>query len=70
MFEWLHQHHDSQDLEHARQRQHERDMAKKQQDPLAEYEVLETQEMVVEELAPEMANQLVQDLTHPKRKKA
>lgn len=63
MFEWLHPHHDSPDLEHAKKRQQERDLAHTHADPLAEYEVLDTTNMVVEELPAEEAKRVEQTLT-------
>lgn len=68
MLEWLHHHHDSLDLEHAKQRQHERDLAQKQQDPLAEYEVINANGLVVEELTSEEFKQLVRNLKRPEKR--
>jgi hypothetical protein len=52
MFDWLKSHHDSQELEHAKLRQEERDAAL-HPDPLEEYEVIEEDGLVVEEVSPE-----------------
>lgn len=65
MFTWLHQHHDSLDLEHAKQRQHDRDLQQKQEDPLAEYEVIDANGLVVEELNSEEFKELIRNLKPP-----
>ena len=52
MFDWLHPQHDSPELEHAKLRQEERD-ANERRDPLAEYEYIVEEGLVVEEISPE-----------------
>lgn len=52
MFDWLYPHHKSPELEHAKHRQEERDAAM-HQDPLDEYEVIDEDGLVVEEISPE-----------------
>ena len=52
MFDWLHSHHNSPELEHAKHRQEERD-ATSHQDPLDEYEFIQEDGLVVEEISPE-----------------
>ena len=53
MFDWLHPlHHYSPELEHAKHRQEERDAAS-HQDPLDEFEIIDEDGLVVEEISPE-----------------
>lgn len=53
MFDWLHAHpNKSPELEHAKHRQQERDAAM-HQDPLDEYEYIQEDGLVVEEISPE-----------------
>ena len=60
MFEWLHPHHDSPDLEHAKHRQEERD-AMPHADPLEEIEYIDEEGMVVEEIDPQEFQRSVED---------
>jgi len=53
MFDWLRHHHDSPELEHAKQRQQERD-AHKQPDPLEEVEYIDEDGMIVKEISTEV----------------
>lgn len=59
MFEWLHSHHDSPELEHAKHRQ-ERD-ASSHADPLEEIEYIDEEGLVVEEIDPEEFQRLVEN---------
>lgn len=59
MFEWLHPHHDSLELEHAKHRQEERD-AMPHSDPLEEIEYIDEEGLVVEEINPEEFQRLVE----------
>lgn len=52
MFDWLNPHHNSPELEHAKHRQEERDAAS-HHDPLEEYEYIQEDGLVVEEISPE-----------------
>ncbi|MEK6664126.1 MAG: hypothetical protein AABY73_09710 [Pseudomonadota bacterium] len=60
MFEWLHPHHDSPDLEHAKHRQEERD-AMSHADPLEEIEYIDEEGLVVEEIDPQEFQRLVEN---------
>lgn len=60
MFEWLHPHHDSPELEHARHRQEERD-ALPHADPLEEFEFIDEAGLIVEEIKPEEFQRIVHD---------
>ncbi|MDP1681727.1 MAG: hypothetical protein Q8L39_08115 [Burkholderiales bacterium] len=60
MFEWLHPHHDSPDLEHAKHRQEERD-AISHADPLEEIEYIDEEGLVVEEIDPQEFQRLVEN---------
>jgi len=60
MFEWLHSHHDSPELEHAKHRQEERD-ASSHADPLEEIEYIDEEGLVVEEIDPEEFQRLVEN---------
>lgn len=59
MFEWLHSHHDSPELAHAKHRQEERD-AMSHSDPLEEVEYIDDQGLVVEEIDPVEFQRLVE----------
>jgi hypothetical protein len=61
MFDWLHLHHNSTELEHAKHRQLERD-ATSHQDPLEEYEYIKEDGLVVEEISPEEFQRQWQEL--------
>lgn len=52
MFDWLHPHHDSPELENAKHRQQERD-AHKHPDPMEELEYIDKAGLVVEEVSTE-----------------
>jgi len=52
MFDWLHPQHNSPELEHAKHRQQERDAAVPR-DPLDEFEFIQEDGLVVEEISPE-----------------
>ncbi|MBI5750994.1 MAG: hypothetical protein HZA59_02450 [Hydrogenophilales bacterium] len=68
MFEWLHPHHDSPELEHAKHRQEERD-AMAHSDPLEEIEYIDEDGLVVEEIDPDKCPQDIQRLAERRRKK-
>ncbi|OFZ97955.1 MAG: hypothetical protein A2Z44_04010 [Betaproteobacteria bacterium RBG_19FT_COMBO_58_11] len=68
MFEWLHPHHDSLELEHAKHRQEERD-AGAHADPLEEIEYIDEDGLIVEEIDPETCPQDIQRLVERRRKK-
>ena len=70
MFEWLHHQQESLDLEHAKQRQNERDLVQNQRDPLAEYEVINSDGLVVEELSSEEFKDLIRNLKRPDKRQA
>jgi len=65
MFEWLHSHHDSLELEHAKHRQEERD-AISHSDPLDEIEYIDEEGLVVEEINPEEFQRLVENRSQKK----
>ncbi len=52
MFEWIHHLHESQELEHARHRQAQRE-AQSNADPLEEIEYITEDGLVVEEMYPQ-----------------
>ena len=68
MFDWLHSHHDSPELEHAKHRQEERD-AMAHSDPLEEIEYIDEKGLVVEEINPEECPQELQRLVEIGRKR-
>lgn len=68
MFDWLHSHHNSPELEHAKHRQEERD-AVARHDPLEEYEYIQEDGLVVEEISSEEFQRQWQDLVQTVRKK-
>ena len=68
MFEWLHPHHDSPDLEHAKHRQEERD-AMSHADPLEEIEYIDEEGLVVEEIDPQEFQRLVENRRKKKNSK-
>lgn len=59
MFEWLHPHHESPELEHAKHRQEERD-ALSHADPLEEVEYIDEAGLIVEEADPEEFKRLAE----------
>lgn len=68
MFDWLHPHHDSPELEHAKHRQQERD-AHKHADPMEEVEYIDENGLVVEEISAEEFKQQVKAAPKPLRRK-